>query len=229
MSNIPHYLIVGLGNITHPATRHRCITHSSQHHELTCFFTSVGHLIIDSLAARFGVRMDFDRAIFCWEGSKELDVSLSAPVRGNASPLRARFTFIKPSMVSHNFQKNAPDIRSETLMNISGPAVAHSLRKHVRPSSPSQLIVIHDSLSHRPLHVSPKAGGSAEGHNGVRSIIQALGGNTAFRRIRVGIGKGNGHVSTYVLGRLSEEERGHWAVRGLDDVWKEVEAIITKR
>ena len=110
-------------------------------------------------------------------------------------------------------------------MNISGHAVAHALRKHIRPPSASHLIVIHDSLSHRPLHVSPKAEGSAEGHNGVRSIIQSLGGDTKFRRIRVGIGKGSGDVAAYVLGRLSAEERGFWTVEGLDLVWKEIEIM----
>ncbi|KAF8580453.1 peptidyl-tRNA hydrolase [Ramaria rubella] len=199
MSGIPHYLVVGLGNITHPMTRH-----------------SVGHLIIDSLAARFGVRMDFDRSSLCWEGTKELDLNPYGTNKSKGShlspPMRAKFTFIKP----------------KPLMNISGSAVAQSLRKHIRPASPSQLIVVHDSLSHRPLHVSPKAGGSAEGHNGVRSVIQALGGDAKFRRIRVGIGKGSGDVAAYVLGRLSPEERGFWAVEGLDLVWREIEAMATK-
>ena len=110
-------------------------------------------------------------------------------------------------------------------MNISGNAVAHALRKHIRPPAASQLIVLHDSLSHRPLHASPKAGGSAEGHNGVRSVIQSLGGDTKFRRIRVGIGKGSGDVAAYVLGRLSAEEKGFWAVEGLDLIWKEIESM----
>lgn len=110
-------------------------------------------------------------------------------------------------------------------MNISGHAVAQSLRKHIRPPSISRLIVVHDSLSHRAMHISPKAGGSAEGHNGVRSIIQALGGNTKFRRMRLGIGRGSGDVAAYVLGRLSAEERGFWAVEGLELVWNEIEAM----
>ena len=112
-------------------------------------------------------------------------------------------------------------------MNISGYAVAQSLRKYIRPPSSSRLIVVHDSSSHRPLYVSPKAGGSAEGHNGVRSIIQALGGDMKFRRIRVGIGRGKGDLAAYVLGRLSSEERGFWAVEGLDLVWKEIETMAT--
>jgi PTH1 family peptidyl-tRNA hydrolase len=111
-------------------------------------------------------------------------------------------------------------------MNISGLAVELSLRKHIRPPSSSHLIVVHDSLSHRPLSASPKAGGSAEGHNGVRSIIQALGGNANFRRIRVGIGKGSGDVAAYVLGRLSAEERGFWTVEGLDLVWRQIETMV---
>ena len=72
---------------------------------LSCFLNvnqciSVGHLIIDSLAARFGVRMDFDRSSLCWEGSTELDIY--GATKGKASrsqpPIRATFTFVKPSM-----------------------------------------------------------------------------------------------------------------------------------
>ena len=56
-------------------------------------------------------------------------------------------------------------------MNISGPPVASALKASAL--LPSHLILIHDSLSHAPATVSPKTGGSANGHNGVRSVIAA--------------------------------------------------------
>ncbi|KAH8107954.1 peptidyl-tRNA hydrolase [Cristinia sonorae] len=111
-------------------------------------------------------------------------------------------------------------------MNLSGPPVAAQLRTAGIPSL--SLVVIHDSLSHRPLVVSPKFGGSANGHNGVRSIIAALGNNPDFHRIRVGIGKNDGQdAADYVMAKLSEAERNFWSHggKGVDHVWKHIETI----
>lgn len=90
-------------------------------------------------------------------------------------------------------------------MNISGPPIAKAMRATV--GSPSSLVVIHDSLDHHPGQVSPGFGGSPRGHNGVRSVIAALGGSKDFHRIRIGIGRGGGDVADYVLGRLSSHEK----------------------
>jgi PTH1 family peptidyl-tRNA hydrolase len=110
-------------------------------------------------------------------------------------------------------------------MNLSGPALSRVLKSSNVP--PSRLLVLHDSLAQASLAISPKAGGSANGHNGVRSIIAALG-TDGFRRLRLGIGRTDADAATYVLGPLSVPERAHWGEggRGVDDAWKAIEKIV---
>ncbi|KZT22604.1 hypothetical protein NEOLEDRAFT_1137859 [Neolentinus lepideus HHB14362 ss-1] len=90
------------------------------------------------------------------------------------------FPNTRHSLVSiHNLSPPAQDKTVlEALMNICGPQVAAALH-----GGSSTLIVIHDSLEHKPLTLSPKFGGSAGGHNGVRSIISALGNDSQFHRL----------------------------------------------
>ncbi|THH13163.1 hypothetical protein EW146_g7024 [Bondarzewia mesenterica] len=113
--------------------------------------------------------------------------------------------------------------KPEALMNITGPPTAEALRKTVR--SPSSLIVIHDSLEHQPASLSPKFGGSASGHNGIRSVISAVG-TRDFHRLRIGIGRST-YVASYVLGRLNSHERQYWSQNGegIDKVWEQIEKI----
>ncbi|KZT10764.1 peptidyl-tRNA hydrolase [Laetiporus sulphureus 93-53] len=124
--------------------------------------------------------------------------------------------------------KNIVDItlyKPKALMNISGKPVAEAL--HTLSISPSETIVIHDYLDHRPMSVSPKSGGSAGGHNGIRSIIAALGNNMDFYRLRIGIGRDDTDPADYVLSPLSTAELEFWGPdgQGIDLVWKEVTKI----
>ncbi|OSD06920.1 peptidyl-tRNA hydrolase [Trametes coccinea BRFM310] len=177
-----HILVAGLGNITHPMTRH-----------------SIGHLIIDVLANRLGLYLAPDRVGY----TARTDVQV-----GDDS---VTLTLFKP----------------KTLMNISGRPVVQMLRQTA--VKPTNMIVIHDSLDHKPCTVSPKFGGSANGHNGVRSIIDALGGDKDFHRLRVGIGR-DGDPANYVLGPLSPQERQFWGSTGggPDLVWRELTRILEK-
>jgi PTH1 family peptidyl-tRNA hydrolase len=112
-------------------------------------------------------------------------------------------------------------------MNISGPSIATAARAAVR--LPSRMIVLADSLSHRPQTVSPKLGGSANGHNGIKSLIAALGGEAGFHRLRLGIGRDEGSdAADYVLQQLSGHERRFWTGEGLDLVLQEIEKIALK-
>ncbi|KAI0930085.1 hypothetical protein AcV5_006882 [Taiwanofungus camphoratus] len=114
----------------------------------------------------------------------------------------------------------------EALMNISGKPVTDAL--HSSAIAPSNMVVIHDSLSHKPQTISPKFGGSANGHNGVRSIIAALRGNMDFHRLRIGIGR-DAEVDSaeYVLGPLSSSERQFWGTNGegTELVWRELSSM----
>lgn len=114
-------------------------------------------------------------------------------------------------------------------MNISGRPVAALLRSTA--GVPSNLAIIHDSLSHKPRTISPKFGGSANGHNGVRSVITALGGDTDFHRLRIGIGRNNADAADYVLSALPADERLFWSSQGdgVELAWKELSTIIGRR
>jgi len=109
-------------------------------------------------------------------------------------------------------------------MNVSGRPVLHALRKSA--PSPSHMIIIHDSLDHAPLTVSPKLGGSANGHNGVKSVISSVA-SADFHRLRVGIGRESGvDPAQHVLRNLPPNERAFWHDgQGIDLVLAELEKM----
>lgn len=115
-------------------------------------------------------------------------------------------------------------------MNISGKSVALAYRAHIRPEDPNHVIVLHDSLSHKPLSLHPRLGGSANGHNGVASCISTLQGPN-FHRVRIGIGRpeNGGRYDGYVLEKLDQQEIGWWAQcgEGVDKAWAMTENIIS--
>lgn len=77
-------------------------------------------------------------------------------------------------------------IKPACFMNVSGPAVARvSRRLHLEPSD---LVIVFDDLDLPLGKVRARMKGSAGGHNGVRSVIEALG-TDAIRRVKVGIGR----------------------------------------
>ena len=96
--------------------------------------------------------------------------------------------------------------RPTTYVNRSGGAIRSLLRKH--SAAIERLIVVCDDLNLGPGKVRIRRQGGAGGHNGMTSIIQALG-SEEFTRIRIGIGRpvsGDEQVD-YVLGRPAPAER----------------------
>lgn len=102
----------------------------------------------------------------------------------------------------------------ETYMNRSGQAVAPLLRFHRFESA--ELLVVHDELDLAPGVIRLKRGGGHGGHNGLRDIMQALGGAQDFARLRIGIGHpGVGaDVVNYVLRKAPADERADTAAAG---------------
>ena len=91
-----------------------------------------------------------------------------------------------------------------TFMNLSGWAVREIAAFH-KLSPPDLLVVVDDA--DLPLgRLRMRTGGSAGGHNGLKSIIQELG-TFEFPRLRVGVGRQPGELKNHVLGRFSDEER----------------------
>jgi len=92
-----------------------------------------------------------------------------------------------------------------TYMNLSGKALAALAGKYSLPAS--HLLVICDDLNLSSGVIRLRAGGSAGGHKGLISIIEALGTNN-FPRLRVGIGSPPPGVDArdYVLERPGVED-----------------------
>lgn len=98
--------------------------------------------------------------------------------------------------------------KPQTYVNRSGSAVKRLLERY--GASLSETIVIHDDLDLPEAVVRVKRGGGHGGHNGLRSIIDAVGSG-GFVRVRLGIGRppGRQDPADFVL----EPMRGEAAER----------------
>lgn len=92
-------------------------------------------------------------------------------------------------------------IKPQTFMNSSGRVIPALLKKGIKAEN---ILVVHDELEKPFGNVSIKIGGSAKGHNGLRSIITACGAD--FPRLRFGIARplNREDVPDYVLMNFSE-------------------------
>jgi PTH1 family peptidyl-tRNA hydrolase len=93
-----------------------------------------------------------------------------------------------------------------TFVNLSGRAV-QDLR-HYFKIEPVDLLVVTDDVNLPVGQLRARRGGSAGGHNGLKSIIEQLG-TDQFPRLRVGVGRGDPRrdLRDRVLGRAEPEER----------------------
>ena len=93
-----------------------------------------------------------------------------------------------------------------TFMNHSGKSVS-ALCKFFK-IEPQNLLVAYDEIDFDVGVTRFKEGGGHGGHNGIRDIISALGGQNGFYRLRIGVGH-PGHksmVANYVLSPPSRTE-----------------------
>ena len=98
-------------------------------------------------------------------------------------------------------------LEPQTFMNRSGASVAALLKYYRIPID--RLLVVHDDIDLPPGTVRLKTGGGHGGHNGLRDIIAALGGERGFHRLRIGVGHPGDRrqVVDYVLHRPSKADR----------------------
>ena len=97
-------------------------------------------------------------------------------------------------------------VKPQTFMNVSGPAVAAALRKlHL---TAADLVLVYDDIDLPLGTVRVRMQGGAGGHNGVRSVIEALG-TQEIRRVKVGIGRPatRAQVTDHVLEPFEPDER----------------------
>jgi PTH1 family peptidyl-tRNA hydrolase len=71
----------------------------------------------------------------------------------------------------------------------------------------ADLFVVVDDINLELGRLRARAAGSAGGHNGLKSVIEALGG-TAFARLRIGVGRGDARrdLADHVLARFERDE-----------------------
>ncbi|MEX0848746.1 MAG: aminoacyl-tRNA hydrolase [Candidatus Dependentiae bacterium] len=95
-------------------------------------------------------------------------------------------------------------LKPQTFMNDSGKVIPWLQKKGIEPEN---IMVIHDELEKPFGHTSIKFGGSARGHNGLRSIIAHTGKD--FYRLRFGIGRPERKedVGDLVLSNFSEPQQ----------------------
>ena len=99
-------------------------------------------------------------------------------------------------------------VKPQTYMNRSGAAVASAMRW--LKITPAKMLVIVDDADLPLGQIRLRASGGSGGHNGLRSIIEALGGAEGFPRLRIGIGRSGSageDITGHVLGEFAARER----------------------
>jgi len=97
-------------------------------------------------------------------------------------------------------------LKPETYMNESGRSIGAAARFF--KADPGALLVVHDDVDLEPGRLQARSGGGLAGHNGLRSIAQAVG-TQDFLRLRIGVGRprrgDRRPVSDYVLSPFEDE------------------------
>jgi len=96
-------------------------------------------------------------------------------------------------------------VKPHAFMNVCGPVIARALQR--LGAGPEDLILVYDDIDLPLGTVRVRMKGSHGGHNGVRSVIDALG-TSDIRRVKVGIGRPEhkGDVPDHVLTVFEPDE-----------------------
>ncbi len=123
--------------------------------------------------------------------------------------------------------------RPRVFMNESGRAVALLLR-HLS-LEPSRLLIVCDDLDLPLGHLRLRPGGGHGGHNGLRSIMEAIG-TSDFARLRIGIGRPTRDgvpitepeaVAAYVLSVPPPQERARLE-EAIELACQALETVVTR-
>jgi PTH1 family peptidyl-tRNA hydrolase len=93
-----------------------------------------------------------------------------------------------------------------TYMNLSGPAVVGLLQFYKIDTA--DLLIVVDDVNLELGRLRARPGGSAGGHNGLKSVIGSLG-SEQFARLRIGVGRGDGRrdLADHVTAKFERDER----------------------
>jgi PTH1 family peptidyl-tRNA hydrolase len=111
--------------------------------------------------------------------------------------------------------KNVILLKPLTFMNASGNILPAFTKKGIKPE---QILVVHDEME-KPLgSLQIRLGGSARGHNGLKSIMNHISAD--FYRLRFGVGRPERKedVSDWVLGNFdaSDGQLQHFIAQAVD-------------
>lgn len=203
-------ILVGLGNFTHPTTRHSigqyCLSPLMQRAEAhdaalrAEVARRVARLSPDAQTFELPVPIPNEpfRHVAASKGwLARVSVLLdAAPPKGDAARRSPNFCLHAYPYVLYDLVLYIPRM----LMNVNGKGVA-AARAMYPDIALTDTLLVHDELQRAFGKVSFKQGGSAAGHNGVKSAQIQLGNDVP--RIRIGIDRPlDGNVSAYVLGSM---------------------------
>jgi PTH1 family peptidyl-tRNA hydrolase len=113
-------------------------------------------------------------------------------------------------------------LKPTTFMNLSGEAVEAA--RHFYNIPESHILVIHDELDIDFGSIRTRIGGSAAGHNGIKSVIKNI--SEQFGRVRIGIGPKTPEQidsADFVLQKFPKKELDQ-----MPELTREVNAIISE-
>ncbi|HEX6513853.1 MAG TPA: aminoacyl-tRNA hydrolase [Chloroflexota bacterium] len=93
-------------------------------------------------------------------------------------------------------------LKPQTFVNLSGRSVGPVARFYKIP--PERLVVVCDDIDLPFGRIRIRPNGTSGGHNGLKSIMEALGNRQDFARIRIGVGRPP-HVREAVVGHVLED------------------------
>ena len=111
-------------------------------------------------------------------------------------------------------------LKPSTFMNLSGDSVQLAANFFKVPLE--QIVVVHDELDIDFGQIRTRVGGSAAGHNGIKSVTKQLG--ESYGRVRIGVGPKKPEQidsADFVLARFSKEEQST-----MRDLLNEATAIL---
>lgn len=113
-------------------------------------------------------------------------------------------------------------IKPQTFMNDSGKVIPALLKQGIKAEN---ILVVHDELEQPFGAIKIRVGGSARGHNGLKSIIAACGDQ--FARIRFGIGRpmAKEDVPHYVLEKFKENPEQ--VEQAIDEAVRVIDGMIS--
>jgi len=172
--------VVGLGNpgMEYKKTRH-----------------NLGYMLVDLIADD-----NFGESVF--RSNKKSWISRIPGVNDTFKKGRGPYLYKESEISGKSFCL----VKPLTYMNQSGRAVEHIIKYGIAGDQ-EELLVVVDDVNLELGNLRFRLGGSAGGHNGLKSIIESLSSEN-FARLRIGIGKKPEYfeMTDYVLGRFSGEE-----------------------